>query len=87
MKNTLSRKEAERRRMLAITLLEDGLTQTHVAQILGVSDAAISQWIKAKRKGGGIVALKAKPPPGVSGGLRGSSPNSTPNKSNVSRRC
>ena len=64
MKNTLSRKEAERRRMLAITLLDDGLTQTHVAQILGVSDAAISQWVKAKRKGGGVVALKAKPHPG-----------------------
>ncbi len=61
MDNTLSRKEAERRRMRAMTLLDDGLTQSQVARMLGVSYAAVSQWAKAKREGGGAKALKAKP--------------------------
>ena len=61
MDNTLSRKEAERRRMRAMSLLDDGLTQSQVARMLGVSYAAVSQWAKAKREGGGVAALKAKP--------------------------
>ena len=52
MDNTISRKEAVRRRMRAMSLLEDGLTHSQVARRLGVSYAAVAQCAKAQRERG-----------------------------------
>ena len=60
MSYTGSRKEAERRRLRAMTLLDQGLTQKQVAAKLGVTASAVSKWVKA-RQAGGDAALKAKP--------------------------
>jgi transposase len=49
--------------MRAMTLLDQGRSQSEVARTLGVTPAAVSQWVKARRKGG-EAALKAKPHPG-----------------------
>ena len=57
------RKDAERRRRRAMTLLDQGLTQKQVAGKLGVTPAAVCIWAKARREGGDQ-ALKAKPHPG-----------------------
>ena len=59
MDTTLSRKEAEQRRFRGIALLDQGRSQSDVARALGVSPAAVSQWVKARRAGG-EVALRAK---------------------------
>lgn len=64
MTKTLSRKEAERRRWRGMTLLDQGCSQSEVARQLGVTPAAVSQWVKARRKGGDE-ALKARPHPGA----------------------
>jgi len=63
MATSLSRKEAERRRLRGVALLDQGRSQTEVALALGVSPAAVCQWVKARRDGG-AEALKAKPPSG-----------------------
>jgi len=55
-------REARRRR--AWELKQQGWKQHAIAQALGVSDGAISQWIKRGRDGG-EEALAAQPPPGV----------------------
>jgi transposase len=60
---TGSRKDAEQRRMRAMTLLDQGWSQADVARKLGVTPAAVSQWVKARREGG-TEALQAKPHPG-----------------------
>lgn len=60
MPYTGSRKEAERRRLRAMTLLDKGLAQSRVAAKLGVTPSAVSKWVKA-REAGGDAALKAKP--------------------------
>ena len=60
MPYTGSRKEAERRRIRAMTLRDQGQTQAQVARLLGVTAAAVCQWDKARRQGG-AAALKAKP--------------------------
>lgn len=58
------RKDAERRRMRAMTLLDQGrLLQAEVARQLGVTPSAVSQWVKARNQGG-EEALRAKPHPG-----------------------
>ena len=57
------RKDAERRRLRAMTLLDQGLPQKRVAQKLGVTPAAVCQWARTRREGGDA-ALKAKPHPG-----------------------
>lgn len=57
------RKDAERRRYRALTLLDQGWTQGRVAVELGVSPSAVCKWVKA-REAGGQAALKAKPHPG-----------------------
>jgi len=49
--------------MRATTLLDEGYSQAEVARELGVTQAAVSQWVKARRKGGDE-ALRAKPHPG-----------------------
>jgi transposase len=63
MPYTGSRKDAERRRMRAMTLLDQGWSQAEIARTLGVTPAAVSQWVKARREGG-TAALKARPHPG-----------------------
>jgi transposase len=60
---TGSRRDAERRRMRAMTLLDQEWSQANVARKLGVTPAAVSQWVKARREGG-EAALKARPHPG-----------------------
>jgi len=48
----------------AIALLKEGYTQAEVAQKLGVTQGAVSQWKSAHTKGGNQ-ALVAKPSPGA----------------------
>lgn len=52
------------RRMQAWKLNEQGWQQKDIAQALGVSTGAVSQWMKRGREGG-VQALKAHPPSGV----------------------
>jgi len=70
MSTTLSRKEAERRRLRGIALLDQGWSQSEVAHSLGVTPAAVCQWAKARRDGG-EAALWAKPHPGPKPKLNG----------------
>ena len=53
----------ERRREAARLFQTDQHTQTEIALILGVSQAAISQW-KTRFEAGGLEALNAKVHPG-----------------------
>ncbi len=46
--------------MRAMTLLDHGRSQAQVARQLGVTPAAVSQWVKARRQGGDD-ALLARP--------------------------
>src|SRR5213080_823102 len=55
----------EERRMRAWKLKEQGWQQKDIAVALGVSEGAVSQWLKRGREGG-LEALKAHPPKGVS---------------------
>jgi transposase len=55
----------EERRKRAWELKEEGWSQQDIAAALGVSEGAVSQWIKRGREGG-MEALKAHPPTGVS---------------------
>ena len=55
----------EERRKRAWALKEQGWRQKDIAVALGVSEGAVSQWLKRGREGG-MEALKAHPPPGVS---------------------
>lgn len=55
--------ELERRRFRAIALLETGHRPGEIAEMLGVSPGAISQWKTAYQRAG-PEALKAKPHPG-----------------------
>ena len=54
----------EERRKRAWELNEQGWPQKEIAQALGVSKGAVSQWMKRGREGG-VEALKAHPPTGV----------------------
>lgn len=49
---SLSRKDKEKRRLKAIDLLKKGRTQYFIANKLGVSYEAVSQWVKAYKKKG-----------------------------------
>ena len=69
MPYTGSRMDAERRRRRAMTLLDQGYTQSQVAQRLDVTPAAVCQWVKARRLGGDM-ALRAKPHPGRPSALK-----------------
>ena len=51
----------EERRMRAWKLKEQGWQQKDIAVALGVSEGAVSQWLKRGRAGG-VAALKAHPP-------------------------
>lgn len=54
----------EGRRLRAWQLKEQGWRQKAIAEALGVSEGAVSQWIKRGRDGG-EEALKRTPPPGA----------------------
>ncbi len=54
----------EERRKRAWALKEQGWRQKDIAEALGVSEGAVSQWLKRGREGG-VEALGAHPPKGV----------------------
>ena len=52
----------ERRRLEALSLLADGISQAEVARQVGVSRQAVSKWVAARRRGGEkALASKGKP--------------------------
>lgn len=55
----------EGRRMRAWELHAQGWNQTKIAQALGVTQGAVSQWLKVARVGGGKEALRRHPAPGA----------------------
>ena len=69
MDNSLSKGATdwrEGRRFRAFELKQQGWSQQHIAEALGVSKGAVSQWMKRARDGGGAEALKRRPAPGAS---------------------
>ncbi|MBI1256382.1 MAG: helix-turn-helix domain-containing protein [Chloroflexi bacterium] len=54
----------ETRRLLAWELHQQGWSQTRIAETLGVTQGAVSQWLKRCHEGGGIEALRHHPAPG-----------------------
>lgn len=58
-----SAEQLQARRLLAISLLEEGCSQSEVARKLGVSPSAVSQWKQAHAQGGNH-ALVAQVHPG-----------------------
>ena len=67
MDNSLSREAAdwrEGRRLRAWELKQEGWPQQRIADALGVSKGAVSQWMKRGREGG-VQALKRQPAPGA----------------------
>ena len=68
MYNSLSREATdwrEGRRLRAFELKQEGWSQQRIAEALGVSKGAVSQWMKRGREGG-VEALKRQPAPGAS---------------------
>src|ERR687893_1415080 len=68
MDNSLSREATdwrEGRHLRAFELKQLGWSQQRIAQALGVSKGAVSQWMKRARQGGGVEALKRRPAPGA----------------------
>jgi transposase len=69
MDNSLSKEATDwrkGRRFRAFELKQQGWSQQHIAEALGVSKGAVSQWMKRARDGGGVEALKRQPAPGAS---------------------
>jgi len=67
MDNSLSKEAAdwrEGRRLRAWELKKEGWSQQRIADALGVSKGAVSQWMKRGREGG-VEALKRQPAPGA----------------------
>src|SRR5215469_5842907 len=60
----------EERRKRAWALKHEGWTQKDIAVALGVSEGAVSQWMKRAREGGGTAALSRRPSPGAQPRLR-----------------
>lgn len=54
----------ETRRFLAWELHQQGWSQVRIAKALGVTQGAVSQWLKRSREGGGVEALRHHPAPG-----------------------
>jgi transposase len=68
MENSLSKEATdwrEGRRLRAFELKQEGWSQQRIADALGVSKGAVSQWMKRARQGG-VEALKRQPAPGAS---------------------
>ena len=68
MDNSLSKEASdwrEGRRLRAFELKQKGWPQQRIAEALGVSKGAVSQWMKRARQGGGVQALKRQPAPGA----------------------
>jgi transposase len=68
MDNSLSKLATdwrEGRRLRAFELKQLGWSQQRIAEALGVSKGAVSQWMKRARHGGGPQALKRQPAPGA----------------------
>jgi transposase len=55
----------EERRKRAWALKQEGWPQKDIARALGVSEGAVSQWLKRAREGGGVEALARQPAPGM----------------------
>jgi transposase len=55
----------EERRKRAWALKQKGWPPKEIATALGVSEGAVSQWLKRAREAGGVKALTRRPPPGV----------------------
>jgi transposase len=55
----------EGRRLRAWELHEAGWAQAAIAEALGVTPGAVSQWMRRAREGGGPAALRHHPPPGA----------------------
>ena len=51
----------ESRRLLAWELHQQGWSQSRIAKALGVTQGAVSQWLKRSRQGGGVAALRRRP--------------------------
>src|SRR3712207_4349578 len=68
MGKILSSQEAtdwrEGRRLRAWELKQEGWKQQEIARALGVSEGAVSQWMKRAQQEG-VETLKHKPPPGA----------------------
>lgn len=60
----LSPEAKEYRRFVAWQMHQQGIQQSQIALTLGVSQGAVSQWLKAAREGG-LEALKNHPAPGA----------------------
>lgn len=54
----------EGRRLRGFDLHEQGWSGTRIAEALGVTKGAVSQWLTRAREGGGREALRHQPPPG-----------------------
>jgi len=54
----------EGRRLRAYDLWEQGWQPARIAEALGVTRGAVSQWLRRAREGGGREALCHRPPPG-----------------------
>jgi transposase len=54
----------EWRRCRAWELQQQGWSQRRIAAALGVTEGAVSQWMRRAREGGGPQALQHRPPPG-----------------------
>ena len=62
--NPSPRNWKEARRLQAWRLKQRGWSQRQIAEALGVSEGAVSQWMKRAREGGAD-ALRHRPPPGA----------------------
>lgn len=61
----------EGRRLRAWELHEAGWSGARIAEALGVTAGAVSQWLRRGREGGGREALRTKPRPGTQPRLTG----------------